>query len=272
MALLAALAISIAITSIFYYRVKRQNAAARAKTRRIVVATAAISPGVAVAEENLADAEWPENLPLEGMIEKKEEIVGKVLVYAVAAREPILKRDLAAGGSLGLAAKIPDGMRATAIKTNEVNNVAGFLFPGAHVDVLVTLRGDTNNNSSTRTVLQNVVVLSTGAKMEPDPNGKPENVTVVTLLVNPEDSQKLVLAQNQGTIQFVLRNTGDSMLAETPSVDVAQLAGLPKKEPVPEMRETRKARVVATKPRSEYVVETVAGGKTTVAKFAETPQ
>jgi len=254
---------------------KRQSAASRPKTKRIFVAKEALSPGLSIGEENISEAEWPENAPLEGIIDKKEDVVGKVLAYPKGAKEPILKRDLAGSGSLGLAAKIPDGMRATAVKTNELNNVAGFLFPGAHVDVLVTLRGDATIGSGlTRTVLQNVLVLSTGAKIEADPNGKPENVNVVTLLVNPEDSEKLVLAQNQGTIQFVLRNSGDAATAETPSVNIAQLAGAVVQKPAPAPEQVKTARRVAAapKPKQEYVVETVVGGKTTVAKFAETSQ
>ncbi|PYX81718.1 MAG: Flp pilus assembly protein CpaB, partial [Acidobacteria bacterium] len=118
-----------------------------------------------------------------------------------------------------LAAKIPDGMRATAVKTNEVMSVAGFMFPGSRVDVLVTIRGENNTASTiTRTVLQNVQVLSTGTKIDPDPDGKPENIGVVTLLVSPEQSEKLALAQNQGTVHFVLRNGGDSAEPNTPAV------------------------------------------------------
>ena len=74
-----------------------------------------------------------------------------------------MKHDLASSGSFGLSAKIPDGMRATSVKTNEVMNIAGFIFPGSHVDVLVTLRGENNAASNTtHTVLQNVQVLATG--------------------------------------------------------------------------------------------------------------
>jgi len=184
----------------------------------------------------------------------------------------VLRRDLAASGSLGLAAKIPDGMRATAVKTNEVMNVAGFIFPNSRVDVLVTLRSEANNASSTaRTVLQNVQVLSTGARMDPDPNGKPENVTVVTLLVTPEQSEKLALAENQGTIQFVLRNGADSATPDTPAVDMAQLTGIPNKPlPVPQPEKPRPKPAVAPKPPAAYTVETVVNGKITISKFPAT--
>ena len=153
-------------------------------------------------------------------------------------------------------------------------NVAGFIFPGSRVDVLVTLRSENNSESTiTRTVLQNVQVLSTGTKMDPDPNGKPDNVAVVTLLVTPEQSEKLALAQNQGTIQFVLRNGGDSANPETPAVDMAELTGVPK-VPLPQAEMTRPKRVapVVAKPPEPYVVETVANGKVTVSKFPLNPE
>jgi pilus assembly protein CpaB len=260
------LVISLGITTFFYFRVMR-NQAAKPKTKRIIVAASTIQPGTPVVAESVGEVDWPENLSLEGMIEKKDDVVGHILIYPVAAKEPILKRDLASGSSFGLSAKIPDGMRAMAVKTNEINNVAGFIFPGSHVDVLMTIRGD-NNTTVTRTVLQNVLVLSTGARMDPDPNAKPENVTVVTLLVTPEQSQKVALAQVQGSLNFVLRNGNDSAQPETPSVSLAELDGQPKKPAAPETVRAKKI-VVAEKARPEYKVETVAGGKVSVAKFPE---
>ena len=117
-ALVAALVISIGITSVFYVRIVRTQASSRPKTKRIVAAAAALQPGTPITAENLTEINWPENVVLEGLIEKKEDVTGHVLMYAVAANDPILRRDLASSASLGLAAKIPDGMRATAVKTN----------------------------------------------------------------------------------------------------------------------------------------------------------
>jgi len=272
-ALGAALVMSLAITSIFYLRIIRQQAASRPKTKLVVAAATALQPGTPISADNLTEISWPVNVPLDGLIEKKDDVTGRVLIYALAANEPVLRRDLGASGSLGLAAKIPDGMRATAVKTNEVMNIAGFIFPGSHVDVLVTLRSDYNSaNAATRTVLQDVQVLSTGTKMDPDPDGKPENVAVVTLLVTPEQSEKLALAQNQvaqnqGTIHFVLRNNGDSAKPDTPAVGMAQLTG------TPEMSATSHSKhAVALKPAAAYIVETLMGNKVTIAKFPATPE
>jgi pilus assembly protein CpaB len=271
-ALIAALVISLGITSVFYVRITRTQAASRPKTKRIVAAAVALQPGTPINAENLTEIDWPVNVPLEGLIEKKEDVAGHVLMYAVALNQPVLRRDLAASASLGLSAKIPDGMRATAVKTNEVTNIAGFIFPGSHVDVLVTLRPENNAASTeTHTVLQNVQVLSTGTKMDPDPNGKPENVGVVTLLVTPEQSEKLALAQNQGTVHFVLRNGGDSANAEVPPVDMAGLTGIVKKLPQPEMKHLKQVAGVVKVPEA-YTVETLMNGKTTTATFPVKPE
>jgi len=269
-ALVAALVISLAVTSVFYVRISHQQSSARPQTKRVVAAASSLQPGTPLTAENLTEINWPLNVPLEGLIEKKEDVIGRVLVLAVDAKEPVLKHDLAPNGSFGLAAKIPNGMRATSVKTNEVMDVAGFLFPGSHVDVLVTFRGDTNGASTvTRTVLQNVQVLATGTKMDPDPNGKPENVSVVTLLVTPEQSQKLALAQaqtqNQGSIHFVLRNGGDTATPETAPVNFAELAGFPSKPVQPDQPRAR--RVAGPKPQEVYTVETMSGGKVTVTSF-----
>jgi pilus assembly protein CpaB len=277
LALAAALVISVGVTSIFYVRITRGQAGARPQIRRVVAAKVALQPGTPIPAENLTEIDWPTNVALNGLIEKKEDVTGHVLGYAVAANEPVLRRDLAASGSFGLAAKIPDGMRASAVKTNEVMNVAGFIFPGSRVDVLMTVKGENNNASTTsaRTVLQNVQVLATGTKMDPDPTGKPENVTVVTLLVTPEQSQKLALAQSQGTIQFVLRNGGDAANPETPAVDFADLTGIEKAPPQPPqpLRTTQPKRVAAVvKPSDAYLVETVANGKVTVSTFHVHPE
>ena len=273
LALLAAVVISLGVTSVFYLRITRQEASNRAKNKRVIAAATALQPGTPITADNVTEIDWPENVPLEGLIEKKEDVTGHVLIYAVAINEPVLKRDLASGTSFGLAAKIPDGMRATAVKTNEDMSVAGFIFPGSRVDVLVTLRADNNNESTlTRTVLQNVQVLSTGAKMDPDPNGKPENVTVVTLLVTPEQSEKLALAENQGTLHFALRNGGDSATPETPTVDMTELKGEPKRVASPRSEKQVPRQVPVVKAPEFYSVEIISGGKSSVSKFPVSPE
>jgi pilus assembly protein CpaB len=237
-----------------------------------VAAAVSLQPGTTIKAEDLTEISWPESVPLNGWIEKKEDVLGHVLNYALQEKEPVLQRNLAANASFGLSAKIPDGMRAIAVKTNEVMNLAGFIFPGSHVDVLVTLRANNAAATTTRTVLQNVQVLSAGSKMDPDPNGKPENVSVVTLLVTPEQSERLELAENQGTLHFVLRNSGDSDTRDTAPVDMGQLAGIVKTAATPKLVQPKPVEakpIEALELPAIYRVETIAGGKVTVDKFPD---
>ena len=128
-------------------------------------------------------------------------------------------------------------MRATAIRSNDVVGVAGFLFPGSHVDVVATYGAIStvgNSQPESQTVLQDVTVLSTGEAVEPDPQGKPRTVNVVTLLLTPEDSQKLLLASQQGSIQFVLRNGNDQDKGVITPTRLEQLFRAPRVEQQPQ--------------------------------------
>jgi pilus assembly protein CpaB len=118
--------------------------------------------------------------------------------------------------------------------------------------------------SITQTVLQDVEVLAAGQTIEPDPQGKPQQVNVVTLLLAPEDSQKVQLAGNQGTIQFVLRNGTDSKSVDLTPTRLDQLAGLVK-PPAPPAKATKRAPAPA--PQQKYSLEVIQGTKSTVHTF-----
>jgi len=258
-----ALVVSVIVTSFLYSHIKRQYAMT-SRPIKIVAAARPLEPGKPLTPEDLTLANWPANVALSGAASKPESFVGRIVLYPVAAQEPIREQLLAApGAAVGLTAKIPDGMRAVAIQTNEVNNVSGFLFPGCHVDALVTVRQADSKDSVTMTVLQNVEVLSTGEKLQPDPAGKPQNVKEVTVLLTPDDAQKLVLASNQGTVQFVLRNSSDQAQAERRPVGLKDLGSTaPLTAPV-----AIKKAAPAPKVASAYEVETYDGTKKGVVKF-----
>ena len=155
--------------------------------------------------ESLQLVEWHASTPLAGGFTKIDDLTGRVLLYPLAKGEPIIDGQLAAAGAgAGLTAKIPSGMRAISVRSDEVVGVAGFLLPGTHVDVLLTYRSNASPDPRTATVLQDVVVLAAGQQIHPDPNDKPVSVSVVTLLLKPEDAERLVLATTLGTIHFVL--------------------------------------------------------------------
>jgi len=223
LALVIALLASLSLTWFLYGRLRRQVTTAAPMTK-LAASTKLLEAGTDLTADDLVLVDWPAKTPISGSFEKTEPLIGRILLFSVPANEPIRESLLAIPGSaIGLTAKIPEGMRAVAVETNNVNNVSGFLFPGARVDVLMTLRGDTGAASMTSTVLQNVEVLSTGEKLQPDPAGKPQNVREVTLLLSPEGAQKLVLASTQGTIQFVLRNGSDQEVKDRAPVSIGDL-------------------------------------------------
>lgn len=260
-ALLIALLLSGGVT-FFVSRKLTARAAPASQFQHYVAAAHPLQPGAVLKAEDLTMVDWPTAKPLQGTFSKLADLAGRALIYPVAASQPLLQDYLAAPGSvIGLTTKIPQGMRATSVKSDEVVGVAGFLFPGSHVDVLVTFRSDRFPTPATQIVLQDVEVLTIGQKLQPDPQGKPETVNVVTLLLTPEDSQKLVLASSQGGIQFVLRNGADhTRIAATP-LQIAQLSGAATTMPAAITPHSHLPM------REPYVVETILGDKHSTRSF-----
>lgn len=258
-----ALLVSVVVSYFLYNRIKRQYSQ-NSQPVKIVAATKALDPGATITADAVTLVDWPMSFPLEGALTKTQDAVGRLVNFPIAAKEPVREPLLAPPGSVSLSAKIPDGMRAVAVETNDVNNVSGFLYPGAHVDVLVTFRPDQGRQEDvTATVLQDVEVLSTGEKLKPDPSGKPEKVRTVTMLLNPDDSQKLVLAANKGTIQFVMRNGTDQAQGPQRPIEMKDLTAM---GAAPTPVAVRRA-PVAPKPKPVYEVETIDGTKKNTVKF-----
>jgi pilus assembly protein CpaB len=222
----------------------------------------ALQAGEVLKPEDIELVAWPASDPIDGAFAKAADLVGREVLFPLSKGQPILDRDLSAPGSgAGLAGKIPDGMRAVALRSDEVVGVAGFLVPGSHLDVLVTYRSDRFPEPVTATVLQNAVVIAAGDRIEPDPQGKPAAVTVVTLLLTPEESERAVLASTQGNIHFVLRNGGDAGRTQEAPMVLSQLAGgagAPEARPVQGAAVARAPQPVAVSRTRE--IETVLGG------------
>jgi pilus assembly protein CpaB len=254
-ALLFALLVSGVFTFWLSQRYTKTKPAPAPPKSQYVTAAANLEAGQIIKAENLHLVDWPASMPLQGAFSAPQPLVGRVVLYPLAAGEPILERQLSPPGSgNGMSVKIPDGMRALSLRTDEVVGVAGFLLPGTHVDVLVTLHPANSPDPVTSTVLQDADVLATGQKTEPDPEGKPVTATVVTILVNPEDAEKVVLASTQGTVHFVLRNGSDRDQTKSTPVLLSQLSGSPM--PSPERAVEKAAARPAPKP---YTVETFLG-------------
>jgi pilus assembly protein CpaB len=212
MLILATVAFTVALgVTFFTYRALRDRLQPPDDMSQIVVAAQSVSLGSRLTEADLRMAPWPRAVPLAGSFRKLSDVVGRGVVIPMIPNEPVLDSKLAATGSgAGLTAAIPDGMRAVGVKVNDVIGVAGFVLPGSRVDVVVS--GSPNKNGElemSKVILENVQVLAAGQNVTSDVNGKPQNVQVVTLLVSPDESQKLALASVDGKIQLALRNPLD---------------------------------------------------------------
>ncbi len=199
--------------------------ATEAPTAQVVIAARDMDVGHVVTAQDVRLAAWPSQILPEGYSSTPAEVVGRGVLTPLKLNEPMLSGKLAlkeAGG--GLPIMIPEGERAMSVKVDQVIGVAGFLLPGTRVDVLVTLDQMANiDEPITQIILQNLVVLTAGQVIERDTDGEPQQVPVVTLLVTPEDAEKLTLATTKGRIQLALRNTLDMDSVKTPGVRPAGL-------------------------------------------------
>jgi pilus assembly protein CpaB len=268
--LLIAFVIAAGCSFIVYRLVGNRLSGPRQTTTRVVAAATDIKLGSVLRDADLTTVEIAGTLP-KGAILTRQDAIGRGVISNLYVGEPVLESRLAVpGAGGGLAATIPQGMRASAVKVNDVVGVAGFVTPGMHVDVLITGNppgpANTGQGPMVRTLLENIEVLSAGTDIQRDAEGKPQQVQVVNLLVSPEQAQLLSLASNETRIQLVLRNPLDTSLDKPPGTAMAELFsdGAPPKAPV-EVHKT-----AGTKPAAQrmYLVEVYNGAKKSEAKFA----
>jgi pilus assembly protein CpaB len=225
------------LVSAAFYRMAKSGARPRPASpeKDVVVATQALEMGAVIKVESIKLIRVPDPLVPKGAFSKKEDVLDRPVISPIQPDEPILEARLAVRGSGGgVAPLIPPGMRAISVRVNEVVGVAGFVLPGMRVDVLVTGRPPGHDDTMTTTVLQNISVLSVGQTLQVDARSQSIKAPVVTLLVTPLQAEVLTLADNQGHIQLVLRNSTDHQRAETVGSQVSQLYGQVRRElPVP---------------------------------------
>jgi pilus assembly protein CpaB len=235
-------------------------------TRKVVVASGNLSLASELSRDDLKTLEWPASAVPEGAFEDPQQLVGRGLIASVVQNEPILPGKLASkeAGS-GLPPIIPPGKRAVSVKVNEVIGVAGYVLPGTRVDVVCTASPTTRPEDTTsKVVLSNVEVLTAGTRLEQDSkDSKPVQVTVVTLLVTPEEGERLTLASTEGKIQLALRNPLDVGTPETPGIRPAGLLGLTSPRPMAGVRRVSPVRPAGTPApqQSAPTIEIIRGDK-----------
>jgi pilus assembly protein CpaB len=241
--------------------------------KNIVVASGKLPLGTLLKDENLKFVPWPAtNLPA-GYFERKEDLVSRGLVQPLVENEPILESKLAPKGSgAGLPPIIPEGKRALSIRANEIIGVAGYVLPGTRVDVVLTATVPNAPEPITKIVLQNVEVVSAAQDIQKDAEGKPKTVTVVTLLVTPEDAEKLTIASSQGNFQLALRNPLDLEETKTKGIQMSQLIRGSAPPAAPVVRSSKRIpQIVAAPPPPPVApainIEVIKGEQRSTVKF-----
>ena len=255
----------------FVYRAITRIPVRQVEVASLFVAVAAenLPLGTRLAKEQIKLVGWPSSSPVQGSFASPDALVGRGLIQPVRANEPLTENKLApVEAGAGLPPSIPPGMRALSVRVNDVIGVAGFTTPGTRVDVLVTL--NRAEGSMSRAVVSNVQVLTAGTlyDQEQSKDGKAIPSTVVTLMVTPEDAERITLAQSSGAIMLTLRNPLDIVPTDTRGVRLASLMGGPDDPPVVKVengqaRVARKPAAVATPPPPPrfYSVEAIRAAK-----------
>jgi len=274
MILLSAFAVAALCSYLVYRVVGNRLAATQQNTTRVIVAATDIKLGSVLRDVDLGTVDMS-GAPPKGAIVNRQDAIGRGVISDLYQGEPVLQSRLAApGAGGGLAATIPPGMRACAVKVDEVVGVAGFVTPGMRVDVLISGNppGETNSTQGpkVKTLLQNIQVLSAGTDIQKDGEGKPQQVQVVNLLVTPEQAEDLSLANNQTRIQLVLRNPLDTQIAQTTGTAVASLYADKNAAPPPPKPRPAALPHIAPAPTSQtYLVQVFNGSKRSDEKFVD---
>jgi len=201
-----------------------RTAAARVPTRAVMVAAVDLPVGTELRAEHLRPVEWPVSSAPEGAFSETQALEGKVVSVRTVKGEPVLLVKLAGSGG-GLSALLPPGMRAAAVRVDDVVGVAGFIHPGDTVDVIATIRHEGGNNTSSKVILQRIKVLAVGKELDQRSKSSDKVVpaTVATLMVDAEESERLALAATQGKILLTLRSGADVDVVATRGVTPASL-------------------------------------------------
>jgi pilus assembly protein CpaB len=192
----------------------------------VVVANDTIPVGTRIAEQQVKVVAWPDKIVPDGAIADPKAVVNSVARVTIEKNQPLSQSQLLGQGAEVLPLLIPDGMRAMSVKVDDVTGVSGFITPNSRVDVLVAGAADAEGNQGQRSklVLQDVRVLAIGKSIAQSQD-KPVEVPTVTLLVSPEDAERLTLATRYEPVRLALRNYSDAAIVGTPGLTTASLFG-----------------------------------------------
>jgi len=267
-----ALAVGLLVSYTVYNRLRFSSGSGNERGVQVAVAADDILVGTKLEPHNIRIVTLPQSAVPAGAYSAVSQVVGRGVILPMSKGEFLLPGKLAAlNAGAGLPSMIPPGMRAVSVRVNDVVSVAGFVQPGTRVDVLATGTQGGGNDRQTTTVLENVAVIAVGKSLDRSASESATTAPVITLLVSPDDAQKLALVSQEGRIQLSLRNPLDTKKGGISATRTSSLY----------LGETK---VVATEPKSKvhktvakaatsapapYAVEMIRGNKREENKFPE---
>ncbi len=267
-----ALALGAFVSFVVYKNVLQRSNANSEPGSDVIVAASDLQVGSKLQDGDIRMVKVPTSVVPPNSFRSKAQIIGRGVILPIQRGEFILPSKLAAeNAGSGLPSLIPPGMRAVSVRVNEVVAVAGFVVPGTRVDVLLTGNPSGGNEPQTTTVLENVAVIAAGQKLERNAAGEPQSTPVITLLVSPDDAQRLTLASSQGHIQLALRNPVDTKKEDLAAMKANGLyRNLNPTTPAPRPKTAKATKIDAPPaPPGPYKVVIIRGNKVDETKFPD---
>ncbi len=266
-----ALAVGLLVSYSVYNKLRTGIAANAEPGVDVVVAANDLSAGAKITDHDVRLLRFPQSTVPPGAYQTRDKVLNRGVILPIAKGQFILPSQLAAANAgAGLPSMIPQGMRAMSVRVNDVVSVAGFVQPGSRVDVLATGNSGANGERQTTTVLENVAVIAVGKNLEHSTAGEAQVAPVITLLVSPDDAQKLTLASQEGHIQLALRNPLDTHQGGVGATRASTLypgaAAPPSSQAKPKAHKVV-AKAVPPPPPQPYTVELIRGNKRDETKF-----
>jgi pilus assembly protein CpaB len=264
-----ALAMGAFVSFVVYRNLQSRTESKVAPGEDVLVAANDLQVGVKIEDKDIRPVRFPSSDLPAGVFHLRSKVVGRGVVQPISRGEFILTNKLAGeNAGSGLPSLIPPGMRAVSVRVNDTTSVSGFVQPGTRVDVLLTGNPQGANEQQTTTVLENVAVIATDRRLERSSAGEAQSATVVTLLVSPDDAQRLTLAGSQGHIQLALRNPLDTKQEDVAASKANSLYKI--SEPAVATPRSRPKHVAVQAPPpipTAYTVEVYKGDKKEETKF-----
>ncbi|MBN1550444.1 Flp pilus assembly protein CpaB, partial [bacterium] len=242
--------------------------------KKVVVARSDLLSGTKITSQNIKVVEWPEEIIPKGYFSNIEDLSDRVVKADVLEDEAILDQKLAVEGSLaGFSSIIPIGMRSLTVTVNDAKGVNKFISPKTRVDVITIITPTmTKEDAKAKILIENVEVLAVDQTFQMN-DDEPTNIQTVTLLLTPEDTEKLALANNEGKLQLSLRNAVDSTFVGTPGIRFNNLIEM---EEAPRRRVYRAVKSTAVETKKEEpssrVVEIIRSNERQEVSFEDEEQ